>query len=132
MSHFRYTIQAIWYKSGLEIAFTEKDQSIGKEFNLFQNMQKLKITICPISLNALLIKLWRYVKFEIINEENWNNGVIGIEYKISSYSKDIFINERCSFAEPKEITKEEFYKILSENVKNLIIEITHWTQSCSM
>ena len=73
-----------------------------------------------------------YVKFEIINEEKLKQWGYRLEYKISSYSKDIFINERCSFAEPKEITKEEFYKILSENVKNFDNrDNTLGTQSCS-
>ena len=73
-----------------------------------------------------------YIKFEEIDKEKLKLWGYRMEYEISSYSKDIFINERCSCAEPKEISKEEFYKILSENIRNFDnTDNTLWAQTCS-
>lgn len=120
-------------KSGLEISFTEKDQSIGKGVQSISEYAEIEDYYMSDFLKCSFDKNYEgYVKFEIINEEKLKQWGYRLEYKISSYSKDIFINERCSFAEPENISKEEFYKILSENVKNFDNrDNTLGTQSCS-
>ena len=47
-----------------------------------------------------------------------------------SYSKDVVCDERGN-CEPKDITKEEFYKILSENIKYFDNTDNVNAQSCS-
>ena len=120
-------------KSGLEIAFTDKDQSIGKGVQSISEYAEIEDYYMSDFLKCSFDKNHAgYVKFEIKNEEILKQWNYRLEYEISSYSKDIYTDDSCICAEPKEITKEEFYKILSENVKNFDNrDNTLGTQSCS-
>ena len=117
--------------SGLEIAFTEKDQSIGKGVQAISEYAEIEDYYMSDFLKCSFDKNYEgYVKFEIINEEKLKQWGYRLEYKISSYSKDVVCDERGN-CEPKDITKEEFYKILSENISNFNNSDNINTQSCS-
>lgn len=109
-------------KTGLEITFNIKDQSIGvgvKEYFLNDFL------ICSFDKNYE-----SYIKIEEIRKEKLEQWGYRLEYEISSYSKDVVCDERGN-CEPKDITKEEFYKILSENIKNFDNTDNVNAQSCS-
>lgn len=119
--------------SNFEIAFSKEDQAIGKGVRYISEYAEIGDYYMSDFLKCSFDKNYEgYIKFEEIDKEKLKLWGYRMEYEISSYSKDIFINERCSCAEPKEISKEEFYKILSENIRNFDnTDNTLWAQTCS-
>lgn len=130
--YIKYRLFAKNYND-FEIAFTKDDQSIGKGVKYISDYAELGDYYMSDFLKCSFDKDYEgYIKFEEIKKEKLEQMGYRIEYEISSYSKDVFINERCSFAEPETISKEEFYKILSENISNFDnTDNTLWAQTCS-
>ena len=122
--------------TNLEIPFPDKDQPIGKGVKYISKDGKYAEIGDYYMSNFLKCSFDKdyegYVKFEEINKEKLEQMGYRLEYEISSYDKDVYTNDSCICSESENISKEEFYKILSENIKNFDnIDNTRGTQSCS-
>lgn len=122
--------------TNLEIPFPDKDQSIGKGVKYISEDGKYAEIGDYYMSNFLKCSFDKdyegYVKFEEINKEILEQMGYRLEYEISSYDKDVYTNDSCICSESENISKEEFYKILSENISNFDnIDNTLGTQSCS-
>ena len=108
--------------TNLEIPFLDKDQSIGKGVKYISEDGKYAEIGDYYMSNFLKCSFDKdyegYVKFEEINKEILEQMGYRLEYEISSYDKDVYTNDSCICSESENISKEEFYKILSENIKN--------------
>ncbi|WP_462355090.1 hypothetical protein [Fusobacterium ulcerans] len=71
-----------------------------------------------------------YIKLDEINKEELAQFGYRLEYEIEKYFKEVFCDSSSS--KPVNITKEEFYKILTENLSYFDNECnTKGTQFCS-
>ncbi len=120
--------------SDLEIAFTEEDQAIGIGKYISEDEKYVELDDFYMNdfIKCSFDKDYQgYIKIEEINNERLEQWGYRLEYEISSYNKDVYTNERCSWADPKKISKEEFEEILSENLNNFDNEDnTFGAQSC--
>ncbi|MGL5209391.1 hypothetical protein [Cetobacterium sp.] len=118
--------------TNLEISFPDKDQPIGKGVKYISEDGKYAEIGNYYMSNFLKCSFDKdyegYIKLKEINKEKLKQMGYRLEYEISSYYKDVYTV--CS--EPENISKEEFYKILNENISNFDnIDNILGTQSCS-
>jgi len=122
--------------TNLEIVFPDKDQSIGKGVKYISEDGKYAEIGDYYMSNFLKCSFDKdyegYIRLEEINKEKLKQMGYRLEYERSSYDKDVYTDDNCIFSESKNISKEEFYKILNENISNFDnIDNTLGAQSCS-
>jgi len=130
-------------ETNVEILFDKKEQDIGKKVSyIFEYGNSTYADLegwylsdfleCSFDKNSS-----NYLKFEMVNTEKLEQMGFRLEYEIVKYHKDI-LGEPITFedkilpcAEPQEITKEEFYDIIKNNIENFDNEDNEIAQSSS-
>ncbi len=116
-------------ETGFEIAFDEEEQAIGVKVRSISEYAELggiymnDFIDCSLNMDSP-----DFIEIKEIDKEKLQQLGYRLEYEIASYYKEIVINE--ALGEPVEITKEEFYKILKENISNFD-SLNARSQSCS-
>lgn len=130
-------------ESGLEILFNKKDQDIGKKVSyIFAYGNSTYADLGGWYLSNFLACSFdknsnNYLTFKMVNTEILKQMGFRLEYEIVAYYKDIlgepitFENQILPCAEPQEITKEEFYDIIKNNIENFDNEDNKIAQSTS-
>ncbi len=130
-------------ESDLEILFDEKEQDIGKKVSyIFAYGNSTYADLggwylsdfleCSFDKNSS-----NYLTFKMVNTEKLRQMGFRLEYEIVKYHKDILVepinfeNQILPCAEPQEITKEEFYDIIKNNIENFDNEDNEIAQSTS-
>ncbi len=103
--------------TGFEIAFDEEEQAIGIKVRSFSEYAELGGIYMNDFIDCTLNEdSPDFIEIKEIDKEKLQQLGYRLEYEIASYYKEIVINE--ALGEPVEITKEEFCKILKENISN--------------
>jgi outer membrane protease len=115
--------------TGFEIAFDEEEQAIGIKVRSISDYAELGGIYMNDFIDCTLnIDFPDFIRIKKIDKEKLKQLGYRLEYEIASYHKDVVVNEYLG--EPVEITKEEFYRILKENISNFD-SLDSASQSCS-